>query len=1403
MGLPHSHVASKKSDSIFSSSDSGSQHVRSSFVAELLCFGESLTLDVPVKVAIHPSCRDAVVEHFKKHPQPHYMTRSPSENLCFNPNMAASKPDYGTLVEALLVHSLVERAGRHVIHVADLGARHPLSMTDEEHRSGRLGCIFRSIARVRATGVRVEVAQLDVAFNARAALGDLPRLSCRKLDSGERVRRSEKFGNWKGVFVGATVDNWALHSIAARGVPDPSSAPTLPAGLQQGTARLKQREWQQHDVVPLDPASFREEYCAEECPRLVVAISELYRKAEREGLPSLLVNRKDVYSCKMYSTVAHFVLQDRRRLLLTMKQLAAAPGFTMVKLQRLVAHLERLLSGVLDSGQQHGFKARLEVSVRPTLQPSDLLRTQGHLVDLLSHVCLGLQDLTTGQHKLTCTMLPVVRVHAKATRLLRDMRQLLRHRASAPFSQLYPAASMSSFLTSHISMAQVLAGVAASYDLRFVRSWLAAPTRHDPFQQAASLLSGDFTAVGDTLHQERSSQPSAAASREVTAALQSCQLTEQGKTELADYLTKRANGEAPSAWCGRMSLRDKLVLSSTLSSLVHPAVARALTGSEGGSDQAPLDDGEGMEEDEDVPGGLSLPPYLRSEEAPEEDAPAPAGVPVLEHVSPLQLVMSRLDLLSGVFQPHSPISVTRLCQHVRLCHEQGVTLPGNGSRLDTLAADNAGLLRAAEESGVTTPENLQVLCIRLGVPHHGHLDTQSLMNSLCLHYWHPSPGVSFGVSLLEDAGRTDRRSLRFLDSTVNDLLRLNAVDELPAAPLGSRWYYRHSDGTRVEVTDEEHAVTSEPPDFDQPGLAKWRCPDLCELLARAEGDGTPEDTDGAAFRQSLADFLHSDRLRNRHIEDIFLNQKAVSSQVFRGVSTLSQLQEKHKFCLVPTEESLLSPERLHVPTSVLVPLACLKLQQPVVLYDFDRSCTTLHSYQGSPARVVTREFSSTDVTPVHESHHIKLCAGEYTMVPGCTRLKTVPAVPATGCPLCACLRGAPRTGHQTFSRHPAGKFKRGTSGHASICKLLEARYGDQLSLDTCPDDALGLVSYTRELARRGVSLARDFLDEPALELVGGPVEADSWFGRVSRGDASPSRAGNAPLRHFWSLCVTVCAKYKVCFAVWVDGGASGGQAGSGKHTQLVLYSPTLEKVTAMTLPAFSHVSGNHSVLYLKASVKPGRHPTFGHWDPYRTQHPVDFRLPLTALTEHCAARITGLLASRQGTTVCSATTAHHPLFGDSAPRFYRLDAATDPLAPAGPTVPNVMVAFPLEGLHGSGHQLTSTLCFIFSDLVPEAVRERQRAGVVMRACGNDADTVRNSYKCRQCVLTLGAGASCFLPSHLLYVVALLVAFQSPTTQQLESSLTALFSRPSSLSRLRSWLYDCCKQGWQLDDPPPL
>ena len=168
--LPHSAIGSTKASGLFGCGGNMCQHL-----PECLQGQEMLVLNTPVKVGLHMSCKKNMNSELNS--KGYYLSLSNGNNVCFDAQAAYNTPPFGIMVEAIINSCCIEGNGNHVIHVADVGSRYPI--TTEPSQISRL---FQAMQAMTAKGISVELAQCDIAFVSPIPNGQLVQMS---LDRGQ------------------------------------------------------------------------------------------------------------------------------------------------------------------------------------------------------------------------------------------------------------------------------------------------------------------------------------------------------------------------------------------------------------------------------------------------------------------------------------------------------------------------------------------------------------------------------------------------------------------------------------------------------------------------------------------------------------------------------------------------------------------------------------------------------------------------------------------------------------------------------------------------------------------------------------------------------------------------------------------------------------------------------------------------------------------------------------------------------------------------------------------------------------------------------------------------------------------------------------------------------------------
>jgi len=328
-------------------------------------------------------------------------------------------------------------------------------------------------------GISVEMTQIDIAFNIPTKNNAL--IQC----SYERIRKSSsKGGNYRSFVDSMSSEIWALHEIQTENDKVNSK--------QTGTVRLRQKEWMNPNKikVPILLEHFTDDndnpssdsmddstHTASQAQLPNIMLSKIYHDFCHGNTSQdyIEIDANSIYSVKFYSTISHYLTQRRNQLPLTFRQMNDLHKSSMLTVQRFSDLMLALSGGAMKHVHDHGICARLEVSVRPNGRSSigDHLRRHGHLIDVLAHVHIALNDLImTGNHKLSFKTSPCELVYAKILQLISLLKSMTRFRASVKFCDIHRGNKHSDWLRAMVTLIMTFTGIAGETNLKFFAKWL-------------------------------------------------------------------------------------------------------------------------------------------------------------------------------------------------------------------------------------------------------------------------------------------------------------------------------------------------------------------------------------------------------------------------------------------------------------------------------------------------------------------------------------------------------------------------------------------------------------------------------------------------------------------------------------------------------------------------------------------------------------------------------------------------------------------------------------------------------------------------------------------------------------------------------------------------------------------
>ena len=220
--FPRNAIASNRKDGIFGCFHSGSKHVPLSLQGNSM-----LVIDTPVKIALHISCKEALVKCLEEMDF-YFKAAGPSSGLCFDPSVCANKPLYSVLVEAIIAsckmsQSVTGLRESYIVHVADLGFRMPLPK-----QWSQTSKIFLNKCDANNLGITLEVIQCDLAFVTKCEKDNLIQATCSRNSEEDR----------KCVLQGSSLKVFPIHKLP------PLKEKGLDPTKLKGTLQIKKTQWE-------------------------------------------------------------------------------------------------------------------------------------------------------------------------------------------------------------------------------------------------------------------------------------------------------------------------------------------------------------------------------------------------------------------------------------------------------------------------------------------------------------------------------------------------------------------------------------------------------------------------------------------------------------------------------------------------------------------------------------------------------------------------------------------------------------------------------------------------------------------------------------------------------------------------------------------------------------------------------------------------------------------------------------------------------------------------------------------------------------------------------------------------------------------------------------------------------
>ena len=937
--LPHhSAMGSSKASGLFGCGGNLCQHL-----PECLQGQEMLVLDTPVKVGLHKSCKEKM--NLELNSKGYYLSPSNSNNVCFDAQAAFNIPPYGIMIEAIINSSCTD--GNHVIHVADIGSRYPVTLAPNSN--SQISKLFQTIQAMITKGITVELAQCDIAFVCSVPKGQLVQVSLDRKQQQKTCLSTETDWDCRfPLFDGLLSTVFPIHSL-----PDFEGQKLSQRDLK-GTVLLRRADprWRAGGEVVIasqddDDFTFSDSDAFSEA-------TDLFASSNANGSKVLATSSSNLFSLKVYSTIAHSLLQKRQTYPLSPKSMYGMGNRSITTIQTLLKNLDKARMEAFDKVRTHGIGVRIEVSIRP--HPDDNLRKVGHFNDILLLVALAILGLCQGRRFVVKLSFIAMRpIETKAMELVTQCMAMLKFRHQSQFNEVYTNEKVVEWLRSHLSILLITIGVSPQYGVKYINVWLNDYRRYDPYNKAGRNPTTQFCPVEDTATRRKGKLL-----KRLKPFLRGTLKMKEGDVEtLIQFInvypdpSNRANAKE----CyKKLSFQAKLLLPTLLFSEIIPFISAFMSGEK---EKAPKSDNDNkggpraggckrnrdtvvidmvettteMEEEEDK--WFLQQEYLHQSMSLKDIAEIPMPS------DPLSLAINAMFQISSFSDPGRPGFTAMLFGFI--FHSYRAQLVPNQShhnhnieKVTMLAA------RIAYGNILISPSVLRLFCASIGLcGHSSNRSRNEYLRQLCYYFQFPCQGVRL---------RSKTKHGRHQNKILNEVIEQDLVTVVHETREFSR-LYRNADDSVIDIfRPEKVALMERRPEEVTVRLSQKNL--YCVLAACLN---TTEN--------GLRESLHRRMSSLQKLRGLFLGSNGVTDKEFRGSNNLEELQNLKAFQIRFTGKISDFVRSQSFPPNVILPLVCLVYTKDIIFYDFISNRTSIYtSCNLRPSRVIKYVFKGLKVS---------------------------------------------------------------------------------------------------------------------------------------------------------------------------------------------------------------------------------------------------------------------------------------------------------------------------------------------------------------------------------------------------------------------------------------------------------
>jgi len=1073
---------------------------------------EMLVIDVPVKIALHTSCQTVLIENLKAKGF-YCLPSSMKTGVCFNPYAAANKPPYTVLVDAIIEScEVTSQVGGTAKSTSIIHVADMGFRSPLANNYEAILNLFKKCEKMKQDGLLVELTQFDLAFGFQAPQDHLIQATCKVNEVHDKESLYQK----------SRVTVYPLHKLP--NLKDEK----LKNNELKGTFEIKKMNWEEGRNVIFDDET--------QTSGINLFSSSRVNKKSRENIS---IHSSTLHSVKGYSTVVHSLLQKRSKFPMEDKAMYGIGNRKFEYLQTLIANATLSLNETFHNVKSHGIGFRIEVSLRPHFD--DPIRYSGHGNDLLLIACMALQELFGSKFTVRLMTFPTRSIQTEAMKLLTEATSMVHYRKDIQFSQVYANEKVIEWLRSHLSILLITIGICPGYSIKYINQWLNDKDRFDPHNKVMKVKPN---VESDSLSLIRHRMLHSFESH-----LNHLKFSENAVLHLRTFLDEAPNIDPLSCYSS-LSLSSKHLLVNCFWTDIIPHLSAFLSQDKNKVKTNKNEFGHKEKNfDLDYEEILELlePSEIKSDKVLQdlmEKAPMP--------VHPLAVALTSLFGLSILWNPNRKGFNQILLHYIKGCHNSEHLGYEEIADLKTRT-----LIQNCLKGCQLTRNDLRHICLHL-IPGCAtrNQPTISYQRMLCKQYEFPISDIC-----LTPTGNHVERKYK------NDLMNVALTQDISVLVVQDNQkatFHRLSENSNVEVILLNRVLRPCNEFLSSTILEHHNLYYMMSIILHS--------TSESCLRQILFDLISRSK---KHLQDIFLTSEATTSEFFKKVDTLNELESTHLFSLRKLQDNIRNfvMSARYIP-EIIFSLVSYAYQKNIIYYDTLKNTTCVYMYWKS--RCIKYSTRGCKWLPTIKSIIIR--QDDYKMFKYQQITESESQRPLIN-----------REASDLFSLAPIGgrlsseirlnllpnrrRTSAGLHMYAALSKLLytiDERYLENTDHGNWNSDCLGLKSFILELSRSRVTQHQCFSDSVIAncDLLDAPL----------RGLACQlTQNGSIQITHKL-LCPLICLKYhNIMFGIF---DYNQGK----KETHFYAHNPFLNIVETKKHTNFIRLIDRNQTLYLYSSM---------------------------------------------------------------------------------------------------------------------------------------------------------------------------------------------------------------------------